>query len=181
MHICVWRLILTWFKTKWWAQRISCVHSQMLEVGNKCNGAVTCLIFYKGHLYSGYSDGLIKVCDLFFWTNCFLSFKGCHFSTGWWDADVLVQVWDIKGQTATLVQEMKEHRKAITCFALYEPGNCLLSGSADKTIKVVRIIHPFTVIWIHWISVWCIMFSNCSSVDVENAPEERQMHWSNTD
>ncbi|GFQ05909.1 putative E3 ubiquitin-protein ligase lin-1 [Phtheirospermum japonicum] len=91
---------------KW---RISCVHSQILEAGNKNNGAVTALIYYKGQLYSGYADGSIKV-------------------------------WDIKGQTATLVQEIKEHKKAVTCFALYEPGNCLLSGSSDKTIKMWQML-----------------------------------------
>ncbi|KAL3626532.1 hypothetical protein CASFOL_030081 [Castilleja foliolosa] len=91
---------------KW---RISCVHSQILEAGDKNNGAVTALIYYKGQLYSGYADGSIKV-------------------------------WDVKGQIATLVNEMKEHKKAVTCFALYEPGNCLLSGSSDKTIKIWQMI-----------------------------------------
>ncbi|KAK6161171.1 hypothetical protein DH2020_004552 [Rehmannia glutinosa] len=96
--------VADYFQPNKW--RISCVHSQILEAGNKSSGAVTALIYYKGQLYSGYADGSIKV-------------------------------WDIKGQTATLVQEMKEHKKAVTCFALYEPGNCLLSGSADKSIKVI--------------------------------------------
>ncbi|KAL9161312.1 hypothetical protein ABFS82_07G013400 [Erythranthe guttata] len=91
---------------KW---RISCVHSQILEAGSKCNGAVTALIYYKGLLCSGYTDGSIKV-------------------------------WDIKGQRATLIQEIKEHKKTVTCFALYEHGNCLLSGSSDKTIKMWQMI-----------------------------------------
>ncbi|KAI3469373.1 hypothetical protein Pfo_026036 [Paulownia fortunei] len=56
-------------------------------------------------------------------------------------ADGSIKVWDIKGQTAALVQEMKEHKKAVTCFTLYEPGNCLLSGSADKTIKMWQMLH----------------------------------------
>ncbi|KAL0414749.1 UNVERIFIED_CONTAM: putative E3 ubiquitin-protein ligase LIN [Sesamum radiatum] len=90
-------------------ERISCVHSQILEAGTKCSGAVTALIYYKGQLHSGYADGSIKV-------------------------------WDIKGQKAILVQEMKEHKKAVTCFALNEPGNCLLSGSADKTIKMWQML-----------------------------------------
>ncbi|XP_051127099.1 putative E3 ubiquitin-protein ligase LIN-1 isoform X3 [Andrographis paniculata] len=99
--------VADYFQPNKW--RISCIHSLMMEVGNKSNGAVTALIFYKGQLCSGYADGSVKV-------------------------------WDIKGQTATLVQEMKEHRKAITCFSLYEPGNCLLSGSADKTIKMWQML-----------------------------------------
>ncbi|KAK6161099.1 hypothetical protein DH2020_004480 [Rehmannia glutinosa] len=100
--------VADYFQPNKW--RISCVHSQILEAGNKSSGAVTALIYYKGQLYSGYADGSIKV-------------------------------WDIKGQTATLVQEMKDHKKAVTCFALYEPGNCLLSGSADKTIKMWQMLH----------------------------------------
>ncbi|CAA0817506.1 Transducin/WD40 repeat-like superfamily protein [Striga hermonthica] len=100
--------VADYFQPNKW--RISCVHSQILEVGHKNSGAVTALIYYKGLLYSGYANGSIKV-------------------------------WDIKRQTTTLVQEMKEHKKAVTCFALYEPGNCLLSGSNDKTIKIWQMLH----------------------------------------
>ncbi|KAK4425868.1 putative E3 ubiquitin-protein ligase LIN [Sesamum alatum] len=99
--------VADYFQPNKW--RISCVHSQILEAGTKCSGAVTALIYYKGQLHSGYADGSIKV-------------------------------WDIKGQKAILVQETKEHKKAVTCFALYEPGNCLLSGSADKTIKMWQML-----------------------------------------
>ncbi|XP_019158992.1 PREDICTED: putative E3 ubiquitin-protein ligase LIN-1 isoform X2 [Ipomoea nil] len=91
---------------KW---RISCVHTQILEVCQSQSGAVTALIYYKGHLFSGHADGSIKV-------------------------------WDIKGQTASLVQVMKEHKRAVTCFSLFEPGNCLLSGSSDKRIKVWQMV-----------------------------------------
>ncbi|KVH91984.1 Armadillo-type fold, partial [Cynara cardunculus var. scolymus] len=85
--------------------RISCVHTQVLEANYNGSGAVNSLIYYRGQLFSGYSNGSIKV-------------------------------WDIKGQTTTLVSDIKEHKKAVTCFALLEPGNCLLSGSADKTIRI---------------------------------------------
>lgn len=50
-----------------------------------------------------------------------------------WNAE---QVWDIRGQSAILVWDMKEHEKAVTCFALSEEGDSLLSGSIDKTIRV---------------------------------------------
>lgn len=42
---------------------------------------------------------------------------------------------------ATLVEDIKEHKKAVTCFSLYEPGSCLLSGSVDKTIKVIKFVN----------------------------------------
>ncbi|CAL1397240.1 unnamed protein product [Linum trigynum] len=89
--------------------RISCVHTQVLEAKHSRSGAVTALIYYKGLLFSGYSDGSIKV-------------------------------WEIKDQTASLAFEMKEHRKAVTCFSLLEHGESLLSGSADKTIRVWQMV-----------------------------------------
>ncbi|KZV42141.1 hypothetical protein F511_28817 [Dorcoceras hygrometricum] len=95
--------VADYFQPNKW--RISCVHSQVLEAGDRSSGAVTALIYYKGQLCGGYADGSIKV-------------------------------WDIKGQTATLLHVMKEHKKAVTCFSLYEPGDCLLSGSSDRTIKM---------------------------------------------
>ncbi|KAM7258732.1 hypothetical protein ACFE04_014473 [Oxalis oulophora] len=89
--------------------RISCVHTQILEISHNFSGAVTALIYYKGLLFTGYSNGAIKV-------------------------------WEIKGQSAILVWDMKEHKKTVTCFALYDPGECLLSGSADKTIRVWQML-----------------------------------------
>jgi len=49
-----------------------------------------------------------------------------------------VQAWDIKGQRAVIIREVKEHKKAGTCFALSETGENLLSGSADKSIRVTN-------------------------------------------
>ncbi|CAI8584680.1 unnamed protein product [Vicia faba] len=44
--------------------RISCVHTQILEVGRNFSISVCSLIYYKGLLFSGYSDGSIKVWDI---------------------------------------------------------------------------------------------------------------------
>ncbi|WJX23529.1 hypothetical protein P8452_12732 [Trifolium repens] len=44
--------------------RISCVHTQILEVGRNFSVSVCSLIYYKGLLFSGYSDGSIKVWDI---------------------------------------------------------------------------------------------------------------------
>ncbi|KAK7329451.1 hypothetical protein VNO77_23620 [Canavalia gladiata] len=89
--------------------RISCVHTQILEAGRSFNSAVCSLIYFKGLLFSGYSDGSIKV-------------------------------WDIRGHSASLVWDIIEHRKSVTCFSLYEPSDSLLSGSTDKTIRVWKMI-----------------------------------------
>ncbi|KAK3441105.1 hypothetical protein EUGRSUZ_B01598 [Eucalyptus grandis] len=89
--------------------RISCVHTQILEAGHSSSGAVNALIYYKGLLCSGHSDGSIKM-------------------------------WDVKGQFATLAWDKKEHKKEVTCFSLLEQGESLLSGSADKTIRVWKMV-----------------------------------------
>ncbi|KAJ4834082.1 hypothetical protein Tsubulata_016280 [Turnera subulata] len=87
--------------------------------------------------------------------------KLCHFSEGvreslrrfsnvTWMAEELHRVadyyvpdksvWDVNQQSATLVWDMKEHKKAVTCFSLLEAGDCLLSGSDDKTIRVWQVV-----------------------------------------
>uniref|UniRef100_A0A0E0DQI3 Uncharacterized protein n=1 Tax=Oryza meridionalis TaxID=40149 RepID=A0A0E0DQI3_9ORYZ len=85
--------------------RVSCVHTQILEIGQPGNGAATAIIFFGGQLFVGYSSGTIRA-------------------------------WDIKGQRAVVIREVKEHKRAVTCFALSDTGENLLSGSADKSIRV---------------------------------------------
>ncbi|PPR88952.1 hypothetical protein GOBAR_AA31723 [Gossypium barbadense] len=50
-------------------------------------------------------------------------------------------VWDIKRQSTTLLWDIKEHKDSVTCFSLFEPGETLLSGSTDKTIRVWQMVH----------------------------------------
>ncbi|CAN6333354.1 unnamed protein product [Urochloa humidicola] len=85
--------------------RVSCVHTQILEIGQPGNGAATAIAFFRGQLCAGYSNGTIRA-------------------------------WDIKGQRAVIIREVREHKKAVTCFAPSETGENLLSGSADKSIRV---------------------------------------------
>uniref|UniRef100_A0A7N0T2H4 E3 ubiquitin-protein ligase LIN-1 n=1 Tax=Kalanchoe fedtschenkoi TaxID=63787 RepID=A0A7N0T2H4_KALFE len=87
--------------------RISCVHTQILEVG-KGSAAVRALTYYRGQLYSGHEDGSIKV-------------------------------WERKEHTASLVLDVREHRKAVTCFSTHESGN-LVSSSEDKTVRVWKML-----------------------------------------
>jgi hypothetical protein len=42
-------------------QRVSCVHTQILEIGQPGNGAVTAVSFFRGQLFAGYSNGIIRV------------------------------------------------------------------------------------------------------------------------
>ncbi|XP_062179988.1 putative E3 ubiquitin-protein ligase LIN-1 isoform X2 [Phragmites australis] len=90
--------------------RVSCVHTQILEIGQPGNGAATAIAFFRGQLFAGYSNGTIRA-------------------------------WDIKGQRAVIIREVKEHKKAVTCFAVSETGENLLSGSADKSIRVWKMAH----------------------------------------
>lgn len=46
------------------------------------------------------------------------------------------QVWNVNEKLATLLWNIKEHKSAVTCFSLSETGESVLSGSADKTIRV---------------------------------------------
>ncbi|XP_010445833.1 PREDICTED: putative E3 ubiquitin-protein ligase LIN-1 isoform X2 [Camelina sativa] len=90
-------------------QRISCVHTQTIEMHQSGSGAVTALIYHKGLLFSGYSDGSIRV-------------------------------WNVNKKVATVLWDIKEHKSTVTCFSLSESGESILSGSADKTIRVWQIV-----------------------------------------
>ncbi|KFK38151.1 hypothetical protein AALP_AA3G075800 [Arabis alpina] len=90
-------------------QRISCVHTQTIEMHQSGSGAVTALIYHKGLLFSGYSDGSVKV-------------------------------WNVNEKLSTLLWSIKEHKSAVTCFSLSETGESVLSGSADKTIRIWQIV-----------------------------------------
>lgn len=46
------------------------------------------------------------------------------------------QVWNVNEKLATLLWDTKEHKSGVTCFSLSEAGESVLSGSADKTIRV---------------------------------------------
>ncbi|KAH0933934.1 hypothetical protein HID58_011051 [Brassica napus] len=91
-------------------QRISCVHTQTIEMHQSGSGAVTALIYHKGFLFSGYSDGSVKV----------------------WNVDEKL--------SSTLLWNIKEHKSAVTCFSVSETGESVLSGSADKTIRIWQIV-----------------------------------------
>ncbi|KAH9320860.1 hypothetical protein KI387_015499 [Taxus chinensis] len=51
-------------------------------------------------------------------------------------SDGSIKAWEVKGMSYQLVQELREHRKSVTCFAVFEPSKYLISGSADKTVRI---------------------------------------------
>lgn len=44
-------------------------------------------------------------------------------------------MWDATKRVPRLVQEVREHTKAVTCLYIPSPGDKLYSGSLDKTIR----------------------------------------------
>lgn len=50
------------------------------------------------------------------------------------------QVWDAGKRVLRLIQEVREHTKAVTCLYIPSSGDKLYSGSLDKTIRVSLII-----------------------------------------
>lgn len=47
-----------------------------------------------------------------------------------------LQMWDVIKDVLLPAHEVKEHTKAVSCFAVSEPSDKLISGSADKTVRV---------------------------------------------
>lgn len=47
-----------------------------------------------------------------------------------------LKVWTGKGSILHLIQEIREHTKAVTSLAILQSGERLYSGSLDKTARV---------------------------------------------
>ncbi|XP_024930397.3 putative E3 ubiquitin-protein ligase LIN-1 [Ziziphus jujuba] len=62
-----------------------------------------------------------------------LHLKGRVFSS---HSDGTIKVWDAGRRVLRLIQEVREHTKAVTCLYASTSGDKLYSGSLDKTIRV---------------------------------------------
>ncbi|KAL6295567.1 hypothetical protein ACE6H2_003709 [Prunus campanulata] len=51
-------------------------------------------------------------------------------------SDGTIKVWDAGKKVLRLIQEVREHTKAVTCLYISSSGDKLYSGSLDKTIRV---------------------------------------------
>lgn len=51
-------------------------------------------------------------------------------------SDGTIKVWDAGKKVPRLIQEVREHTRAVTCLCLSSSGDKLYSGSLDKTIRV---------------------------------------------
>ncbi|KAF4389991.1 hypothetical protein F8388_002933 [Cannabis sativa] len=80
-------------------------HKQLVQVDCSENGEVLSLVSFKDKIFSGHSDGTIKV-------------------------------WTGKGSILHLIQEIREHTKAVTSLTILPAAEKLYSGSLDRTSRV---------------------------------------------
>ncbi|KAM1173625.1 hypothetical protein FF1_026301 [Malus domestica] len=80
-------------------------HKELAQVDCNENGEVLSVICFDDKIFSGHSDGTIKV-------------------------------WTGKGSVLHLIQEIREHMKAVTSLAVLQSGEVLYSGSLDRTTRV---------------------------------------------
>ncbi|KAK1417336.1 hypothetical protein QVD17_26463 [Tagetes erecta] len=86
-------------------------HRELAQEDCSINGIVLSIVCHKNKIFSGHSDGTIKV-----WT-------GKNTGKG-------------KDNVLRLTQEIREHTKAVTSLTVLQSGDTLYSGSHDKTIRV---------------------------------------------
>lgn len=80
-------------------------HKELVQVDCSENGEVLSVVCFKDKIFSGHSDGTIKV-------------------------------WTGKGSILHLIQETREHTKAVTSLAILQAKEILYSGSLDRTTRV---------------------------------------------
>ncbi|KAF3441907.1 hypothetical protein FNV43_RR15822 [Rhamnella rubrinervis] len=80
-------------------------HKELVQVNCSENGEVLSIVCFKDKIFSGHSDGTIKV-------------------------------WTGKGSILHLIQETRQHTKAVTGLAILSAGERLYSGSLDRTTRV---------------------------------------------
>ncbi|XP_076896077.1 putative E3 ubiquitin-protein ligase LIN-1 [Bidens hawaiensis] len=86
-------------------------HKELAQEDCSINGVVLSIVCHKNKIFTGHSDGSIKI-----WT-------GKNTGKG-------------KDSVLRLMQEIREHTKAVTSLTVQQSGNTLYSGSHDKTIRV---------------------------------------------
>ncbi|KAI3495845.1 hypothetical protein L1887_38191 [Cichorium endivia] len=79
-------------------------HKELTQQDCSMNGEVLSIASVKDKIFSGHSDGTIKV-------------------------------WTGKGSVLNLIQETREHSKAVTSLTVLQSGDTLYSGSHDKTVR----------------------------------------------
>ncbi|PWA97194.1 regulatory associated protein of TOR, Zinc finger, RING/FYVE/PHD-type [Artemisia annua] len=85
-------------------------HQELAQEDCSINGVVLSIVCRKDKIFTGHSDGTIKI------------WSGKDEGKG-------------KSSILRLIQEIREHTKAVTSLTILPSGNTLYSGSHDKTIR----------------------------------------------
>ncbi|KAF8400830.1 hypothetical protein HHK36_014132 [Tetracentron sinense] len=93
-------------------------HKELIQVDCSINGEVMSITCFKDKIFSGHSDGSIKV-------------------------------WSGRGSLLHLIQEIREHTKAVTSLAVLPSGEKLYSGSLDRTARVWALGNEVHCIQVH--------------------------------
>ncbi|KAL4194038.1 hypothetical protein AMTRI_Chr05g57220 [Amborella trichopoda] len=80
-------------------------HNELAQADCTANGEVLAISFFRDRIFTGHSDGTLKV-------------------------------WSGRGKLLHLIQELREHSKAITSLAILHASDNMYSGSLDKSVKV---------------------------------------------
>ncbi|KDP33701.1 hypothetical protein JCGZ_07272 [Jatropha curcas] len=80
-------------------------HQELAQADCSANGEVLSITCSKDKIFSGHSDGTIKV-------------------------------WTGRGSILHLIQELREHTKAVTSLVVLQSGERLYSGSLDRTARI---------------------------------------------
>ncbi|XP_022755020.1 putative E3 ubiquitin-protein ligase LIN-1 isoform X2 [Durio zibethinus] len=124
-------------------------HKELVQVDSSENGEVLSIVSFNDKLFSGHSDGTIKV-------------------------------WSGRGSILHLVQEIREHTKAVTSLYILQSGERLYSGSLDKTARVCSCpsarLHPLRrqtdTICVLYEQVWSISNEQIHCVQVHDMKDQ---------
>lgn len=128
-------------------------HKEINQVDCSANGEVTSVVYLKNYIFSGHSDGTLKVaaCMLFQITVIYILKKTsllafsvsksyiCFKKVS--ESSVIrtmqcTQVWEGSENILRLVHEAQEHTKAITSLSVLHSEEKVFSGSLDRSIRV---------------------------------------------
>jgi WD40 repeat protein len=104
-------------------------HKELNQADCSSNGEVTSIVYFKSYIFSGHSDGTLKV--------VISEFPYCKSKHKFqFMMSEFIQVWEGSENILRLVQESQEHTKAITSLSILPSEEKLYSGSLDRTIRV---------------------------------------------
>ena len=106
-------------------------HKELNQADCSSNGEVTSIVYFKNYIFSGHSDGTLKV-GLSKSKEYMINKEISVSEVG----ELNIQVWEGSENILRLVHESQEHSKAVTSLSILPSEEKLYSGSLDRTIRV---------------------------------------------